>query len=195
MASDGGGNPDTAPDRRKRNAGIVAAACAALALFAFLNGRGGAPAQVGKPPNCTLEPVPGPMRCANPNDPSSVYSLKHALFAFAELPVGGGRKPDPVCILYKPLDLLQGYDVEISRWASPDAPAAKPYYDFMYYAIDLKARRMTITELDVNRQATKPGLKLTLYDVPQRGWPCRPVNWAMLLGNNRIDPADVPDRR
>lgn len=199
MIGDGNGDGGHATGARPRRWVWKVALAAGALVSAFIVVHGGhrdAPAQTGAPPNCRLEPGPGPMRCADPNDPHSVYSLKHALFAFGALPAAAGKSGDALCLLYKPMQMLEGYGVAISPAASPGYPARQPSYAFMSYDVDLKAREMTITELDApDGTAVKPRLKLKLYDVPQHGWPCRPANWSRLLENTRIDPAEVPDRR
>jgi hypothetical protein len=197
MADESGDGKGKTGARSRRQARRVAMAGVVVVMVSHvLQGDHPARAQTGGPPGCRLEPGPGPMRCADPNDPRSVSSLKHALFAFATLPVAAGKGGDPVCLLYKPMQMLQGYGMAISPAASPGYPARQPSYAFLSYEVDLEARQMTITELRAaDGTAVKPGLKLKLYDVPQHGWPCRPLNWSMLLGNTEIDPADVPDRR
>ncbi len=188
---------DLDPEKRRR---LLTLAVVAVAAVIALIGRPPtlsvrAPPAVGSP-DCRLEPGPGPMRCADPNDPNSYWAMKRPLFGFTQLPAPAGGEADPICVLFTPGQMLKSYGIAFPPAASPGFPAREPAYAFMNFEVDLKRRQMTITELRArDGKASEPALKVKLYDVPQRGWPCRPLNWSWLMANHNVSVDDVPDRR
>jgi hypothetical protein len=150
------------------------------------------------PPNCKLEPGPGPMRCARLDDPNSFYAQNHALFAFVEFPIPGQDQGDPVCLLVRPQQFYSSavttYDIPDK--ASPGFPVLHPYYASIAFTLDYAKRGLTVSEL-VDRSGKSHALdqNVKLYDVPQSDWPCRLTTWANLLENSVIDVNNVPDRR
>jgi hypothetical protein len=156
---------------------------------------GTAAAAEPQPPDCKLEPGPGPMRCADPKNPESFFALKHILFAFVDLDIPHSKERSPLCIVFTPQEMLES-NTQIPDYADPDAPVYRPYYVFMTYKVSLVARRMTILQLtDRKAEPRNLNLALKLYDVPQADWPCSLNTWVHLIANEAIDISEVPDRR
>jgi hypothetical protein len=92
--------------------------------------------------------------------------------------------------------MLHAAMVNIPPASNPNFPRETPYYAWMDYDVDLKARQMVITQLVSPQGKTqKTSIRLKLYDAPEDDWPCGPATWQRLLENRQIDPHNVPGRR